>query len=286
MRRTVLVGVLVVLALVASAAIWWMARRTVAPTELTLFGNVDLREVDLAFNNSERIAAVFVREGDRVAKGQVLARVDTSRLEPEMEQAAANVDLAKANSANARVQFERLALLTRASGGRGVATQDLDNARATLDIDTARVRVDEAQRDLLRQELSDAQLLAPTDATVRTRVMEPGEMASPQRAVLELAITDPKWVRVYVAETDLGNVHPGMAAGVSVDSFPGRTFKGWVGFVSSVSEFTPKNIETEDLRTSLVYEVRVFVTDPTDDLRLGMPATVHLPLAPPRAPPP
>jgi membrane fusion protein PltH len=77
-----------------------------------------------------------------------------------------------------------------------------------------------------------------------------------------------------------------MSAAISVDSFPGRTFKGWVGFISSVSEFTPKNIETEDLRTSLVYEVRVFVTDPTDDLRMGMPATVRFALKPARSLPP
>jgi HlyD family secretion protein len=274
------VSVAVVLALA-----WWLSHRDAAPTELTLYGNVDMREIDLAFNNSERIAAVYVREGDRVRQNQLLARADTSRLEPETEQAAANVELAKADEANARIQFQRLALLTRTSGGRGVATQDLDNARATLNIDIARAHANEAQLDLLRQELKDAQLLAPTDATVRTRVMEPGEMASPQRTVLELAVTDPKWVRVYVAETDLGKAHPGMAATVTADSFPGRIFKGWVGFVSSVSEFTPKNIETEDLRTSLVYEVRVFVTDPADDLRLGMPATVHLPLVPARASP-
>ena len=74
-------------------------------------------------------------------------------------------------------------------------------------------------------------------------------------------------------------MHPGMGAWVTVDSFPRKRFGGWVGFVSAVAEFTPKNIETKELRTSLVYEVRVFVNDPADDLRLGMPATVSLPLA-------
>jgi HlyD family secretion protein len=70
-----------------------------------------------------------------------------------------------------------------------------------------------------------------------------------------------------------------MRASVSVDSFPGRMFSGWVGFISSVAEFTPKNIETEDLRTSLVYEVRIFIQDPADQLPLGTPATVHIPFA-------
>jgi HlyD family secretion protein len=67
-----------------------------------------------------------------------------------------------------------------------------------------------------------------------------------------------------------------MPAAVAVDSFPDRRFQGWVGFISPVAEFTPKSVQTEELRTSLVYEVRVFVKDPSDELRLGMPATVYL----------
>ena len=92
-------------------------------------------------------------------------------------------------------------------------------------------------------------------------------MASPQKPVFSLAITDPKWVRAYVSEPDLGKVHPGMAAFVIVDSFPEQRFDGWVGFISPVAEFTPKAVQTEELRTSLVYEVRVFVKDPSDTLR-------------------
>ena len=103
-------------------------------------------------------------------------------------------------------------------------------------------------------------------------------MASPQTPVFSLAITDPKWVRAYVDEPDLGKVHPGMAATVTVDSFPDRRFDGWVGFISPMAEFTPKDVQTEELRSSLVYEIRVFVKDPSDQLRLGMPATVHLAL--------
>src|SRR5437763_506745 len=142
----------------------------------------------------------------------------------------------------------------------------------------AQLRANEAQLAYLRRQLADAELLAPTAAVVRTRIMEPGEMASPQKPVFSLAITDPKWVRAYVSEPDLGRVSPGMAASVVVDSFPERRFEGWVGFISPVAEFTPKAVQTQELRTSLVYEVRVFVQDPGDALRLGMPATVYLPL--------
>ena len=319
--------------IVVGAVVWWWLGRHQSPTELRLYGNVDLRQVELPFNGSERISAVLVQEGDHVKQGQLLARLDTSRLAPqvakaeadlaaqqqvvdrlhhgnrpeEIAQARANVDAAAADAGNARAQFARLRTLSDSSSGRAVSRQDMDSAKAALDTAEARLevnrkaltlelagprkediaqgeaqlRADQAQLALSRQQLKDADLLAPLDAVVRSRIVEPGEISSPQKSAFTLAITDPKWVRAYVAETDLGSVHEGMKAGVTVDAFHGRSFPGWVGFISSVAEFTPKSVETTELRSSLVYEIRVFVNDPGNDLRLGMPATVHLPL--PRA---
>ena len=315
------------------AVAWWYFEREKTANELALFGNVDLRQVELAFNNSQRIAEVGVQEGDRVRRGQVLARLDTRRLQPqvaqseaqlaaqrqvverlhngsrpeEISQARANLESAKADATNARRQFDRLTDLFDESRGGAVSQQDLDNAKATLAVADARVevnrktlelalagprkeevaeaeaglRANEAQLELLRQELDDASLVAPVDAVVRTRILEPGEMASPQKPVLLLAIVDPKWIRAYVTESNLGKVRAGMKAGIAVDSFPDRRFSGWVGFISPVAEFTPKSVQTEELRTSLVYEVRVFVNDPDNELHLGMPATVHLALVDP-----
>jgi hypothetical protein len=78
-------------------------------------------------------------------------------------------------------------------------------------------------------------------------------------------------VRVYVSEPDLGKVKPGMAARIFTDSQPDRPLAGKVGYISSVAEFTPKSVQTEELRTSLVYEVRVLVEDGGNVLRLGSP---------------
>jgi HlyD family secretion protein len=328
MKRTLLIVLVLAVLAAAAGAVWWLWRPKQPGDELILYGNVDLRQAQLAFNNSERISAVLVQEGDRVHRGQVLARLDTSRLQPQVDQTAAqveaqrqvvermhhgsrpeeiaqaraNLESAKADAANARQLYERYKVLILR---QGVSQQDLDNAKAALDVAEARVvvqqkaldlaligprvediaqaeaqlRANEAQLAFMRQQLADAELVAPVDGTIRTRLLEPGEMATPMRPVFSLAITDPKWVRAYVSGPDLGKVHPGMTASVAVDSFPDRRFEGWVGFISPVAEFTPKPVQTEELRTSLVYEVRVFVKDPSDELRLGMPATVFLPLA-------
>jgi HlyD family secretion protein len=104
--------------------------------------------------------------------------------------------------------------------------------------------------------------------------MEPGDYATRGRAAYTLATSDPKWVRGYVSEPDLDRVRLGARAWVTSDSFENRVYDGWVGFISPIAEFTPKTVETTDLRTQLVYEVRIHVKDPEDQLRLGMPTTV------------
>ena len=142
----------------------------------------------------------------------------------------------------------------------------------------AQLRVLQAKLALLQHQIEQGQLMAPAAAVVRSRLLEPGDMASPQRPVFALALTRPKWLRVYVSEVDLGRIAPGMAAEVFTDSHPEQPIDGVVGYISSVAEFTPKSVQTEALRTSLVYEVRVRVEDPQDVLRLGQPATVKLAL--------
>ncbi|PWF66427.1 hypothetical protein CBX98_25135 [Vibrio sp. T9] len=102
-------------------------------------------------------------------------------------------------------------------------------------------------------------------------------MASPQRPAYALALVHPKWVRAYVSEANLSRIKPGQSARVTTDSAPDHPVEGRIGYISSVAEFTPKNVETNDLRTSLVYEVRINIDDPDDRLRMGMPATVELP---------
>ena len=325
MKRSLLLVPIVALVAVAGGAYWWLSRTGETPSSLVLYGNIDLRQVALPFNNSERIAEILVQEGDHVEHGQVVARLETSRLKPQVDQAEAQVaaqraalerlrngsrpeevaqaratlESAKADAFNLQRQYERKKSLAVTNAA---AQQDVDIAKAAADVANARVEVNrnalelavlgprqediaqaeaqlrgyEAQLAFLRQQYADAELAAPLDAVVRSRLMEPGEMASPQKPVLTLAITSPKWVRAYVSEPDLGKVHPGAAAAVTMDGFADRRFEGWVGFVSSVAEFTPKAVQTEELRTSLVYEVRVFVSDPRDELRLGAPATVHL----------
>jgi HlyD family secretion protein len=173
-----------------------------------------------------------------------------------------------ADAAQARVNAAKETLALAVEGPR---KEDIASAKATL-------RSLDAQLKLARQKLADAFLYAPSDGVIQDRILEPGDMVSPQRPVYTLALTDPVWVRAYVPETDLGKTWLGMEATVSTDSYPGKEYPAWVGFISPTAQFTPKTVETTEVRTTLVYQVRIYVCNPQGELRLGMPATVTIPL--------
>ena len=325
MKRLIRIIILVVLVLTVVLGIRWFlkANGNQSASELRIYGNIDIRKANLAFNEQERIDQVLVEEGDRVTEGQVLARQQTNRLEAqireiqakiaaqqevvkrfeagtrpqEIEQARAEVAAARAQVKNTMKSYERIRQTSEAGA---TSQQALDNIRAQLDVDQAQLTVKEkalnlalegprkedvaaaknnletlkASLSFLKIRLADMTLTSPSAGVIQNRILEPGEMASANRPVVTMALTDPKWVRAYVPEPDLGRINLGMKAEILSDSFPNQKFEGWIGFISPVAEFTPKTVETEDLRTKLVYEVRVYVHDSKDLLRLGMPVTV------------
>jgi len=331
MKKKLLVAVALLAIFAALVAGWrWVEReRASAIDALVLHGNVDIREVQLAFNASDRIEQIFVREGERVSAGQVVAILDSRKLRgavsraeaqvaaqreivarfvagsrpEEIRKSQADAEAARADTVNAEQTYRRtMELVTQ----HFVAQQQADNAKGALDAARARLKAAEetlrltiagprkedvaaakatltayeAALSIAEREFAEATLHAPADGVIENRVLEPGAMASPQRTVLTLALTEPLWVRAYVPEPDLGKLRLGGAATITTDSYPGKRYSGWIGFVSPTAEFTPKSVETQEVRTALVYQVRVFACPPHDELRLGMPATVTVDLGP------
>lgn len=198
-----------------------------------------------------------------------LSRADQLRSQGTVAQSSLDTATAAKDMASARVASAKAALSLIEEGSR---SEDIMAAEAQL-------RAAEAQLDAARTSLADTELKAPADGVILSRVSEPGAIVASSTNVLVLALTEPVWVRAYVAEPDLGRVHPGLKVKVTSDSMTGAGYEGQVGFISPVAEFTPKAVETPDLRTDLVYRLRIIVDHPGKDLRQGMPVTVHLPPA-------
>lgn len=304
---------------------FYLSRDTPSPTHLTLFGNIDIRQVELSFREPERIAQILVKEGEQVKAGQLLAtqiltgyqyqvELAGARLEAQQQQldkllhgsrpqeigiARNDVKAAEASVILAKKELQRLKTLAikklaslqsvdKAKAAYDSATENLQALKKQyaltsigpraedIQIARAQLKAEQASLQLAQKSLQDAHLLAPSDAVVQNRILEPGDMANAQTPVLTLALQDPLWARTYVEERDLGKLRHGMPALVSSDSFPAKQYKGWIGYISPTAEFTPKAVETTELRTSLVYQLRVYVCNPQDQLRLGMPVTVNI----------
>ncbi|AYM91000.1 secretion protein HlyD [Serratia sp. 3ACOL1] len=151
---------------------------------------------------------------------------------------------------------------------KGSRPQQIEEAKANVLYYQA--TESQALRDFL-----DTTLYAPSIGVVLTRAVEPGTILNANRTVFTLSLTEPVWIRAYVSEASLGKVAPGTKMKISTDSRPHNYYHGKVGFISSTAEFTPKNVETPDLRTDLIYRLRIVVTDPDSSLRQGMPVTLH-----------
>ncbi len=327
MRAKIAIPGILILAAAAAGFAYKHYRDTAqqASSEITFYGNVDIREADLAFNITGRVESMLVEEGDTVTAGQLLATLEPNLYTAEVNAAKARmeaqkavldrllagsrkeeIDRARSNAAAIQVQLDNakrnLLRTEKLITGTFVSEQKLEADRTTVqrleaelqaarqelqlaiqgpreeDIVQARaqLRASEAELALSQQQLSYTKLYAKEDGIVTTRIDEPGAVVQPQSPVYTVALNDPVWIRTYVSEPDLGRIHPGMKAKVFTDSRPGRPYAGWIGFISPTAEFTPKTVETREVRTNLVYRLRVFVENPDQGLRQGMPVTVQI----------
>lgn len=316
--------ILLLAAFATAAYAFFHADEADSGADSTIYGNVDIREVALAFRQSGRLATVAVEEGDAVAAGDAIATLDDlpqrqaveaaeaqlerarahlDRLESgsrpqEIAQARSNVSEAEARLEAAAAELERKAGLVAsgASSEREVeaarerhdaaearlaaALQALDLAQEGFrdeDIAAGRaeLRLATAELERARTALDDTRLFAPSPGTVSTRAQEPGAIVGAGTPIAILSLHQPVVVRAYVPETRLGRFAPGTAVSLTTDS-SATTYRGRVGFVSPRAEFTPKSVETPELRTDLVYRLRIVVEDADSALLQGMPVTVRL----------
>ena len=318
------VAIAVVVLAVLGGTGWLVMQRfaTALPPD-TLYGNVEIRQVDLAFNAEGRVATMTCREGDAVHAGEVIATLDDASYRnlhdlalarrdqaqanlalllagtraEDIDQARAEVASAEANATHAQAMFARQADLVKRNA---TPRQDYEDARMAQDaglarlaqtraalaealagpraqqIDAARaaLRQAEASVALSAESLSHTRLTAPADGVVMTRVIEPGTVVLPTAAVYSMAIAGEVWVRALVPEPLLGRAAPGREVRVRTDG--GGDYAGRIGYLSPVAEFTPKTVETPELRTQLVYRLRIRIEKPDNGLRQGMPVTIAL----------
>lgn len=323
LKRIVLA--VVVLACLAAGG-WWLYGGSRQPSPwLTLYGNVDIRQVEVGFRVGGRITELFREEGELVRTGERLARLDAKPYEEAFDRAAAQlsmqeIELAKMTAgyrtedveqARAALNGAQAVYDTAASSLRrteqlrrqnAVSQQSLDEARATYgdalsrrnaareqlrlmesgyreeDVRRQRAAVDAARAELASAttSLQDTELFAPQDGIVLTRVHEVGAVVQGGQTIYAVTLNNPVWIRAYISQPNLGIIYPGQEVLLSIDATPGKTYRGRIGFISPTAEFTPKTVETKEVRNDLVFRFRIIAEDPDNVMRQGMPVTVTL----------
>jgi HlyD family secretion protein len=244
-----------------------------ADNTITLYGNVDIRDVNLGFRVFGRVEKLNFEEGDRVKKGQIMATLDKKPYADSVQSATADLEDKMEALKTAEQVFNRKKELIKT---KFASQQVFDDALALKNRATAALHGAQANLQDANIKFADTDIVAPNDGTVLTRVREPGSIVNPADTVYVVSIDDPIWIRAYISEENLGKIYQGMKARLYTDSRPDQPYEGQIGFISPVAEFTPKNVETTDLRTKLVYRIRITISDKDRFLRQGMPMTIQI----------
>ncbi|MCT7567861.1 efflux RND transporter periplasmic adaptor subunit [Aliarcobacter butzleri] len=291
---------------------------------LTFYGNIDTRTVNVGFRFLGKIENITKDEGEIIKKDEILVKLDTASLEKSLEELnekifASKLELSKLQTgyrqeeileAKAAMEeaienlnktkdtYNRQANLfkTKSTSEENFTISQLNYKQALATLDKAKalyelrkngyrnedIKIQESnlksleiQAEKLKIDLNDSVIKAPVNGVILTRFKEIGAITNAGESILEIAKTDEFWVRAYIDEKNLGNIKPGLKMSIQTDS-RSENYEGVIGFISPVAEFTPKNIETQELRADLVYSFRVIVKNPDDKIRQGMPVTLKI----------
>jgi len=239
--------------------------------------NVKVRESNLALTQAG------ARQQEVKAAQQTMIDAEADLAQRKLDNERAQRLFAK-DAISAQERDQAATALKRADAIFNAAQQRYNEAvegSRKEDIAVAQANLNQASANLgLSQvNLSYTILRAPCAGVVTVRQAELGEVVSPGSPVVTLADLDHIWLRVYIAETDLGRIAWGEHVAVTTDTYPGKQYNGRISFISSTAEFTPKSVQTTNERVTLVYRIKIDIDNPDHELKPGMPADAHISLA-------
>ena len=234
----------------------------------------------MSFQVPGLVSKLLKEEGDTVKKGELVAVMDESDYDANFKRATAEVDRTLAVQKDATDKYNRYAPL---GVDDTVSKQEVESLYNAQNKANAYYKAAVANKDYLSNQLKYTKLYAPEDGTIMVRVVEPGSNVQKGQPVYTMAKTNPVWVRAYINEKELGNIKYGQKVNVYTDTVNPQTgekreYKGQIGYISPVAEFTPKTVQSTDIRTDLVYRIRVYIDDTDEFLRQGMPVTIKVDL--------
>lgn len=240
---------------------------------LKVSGNIEGNDVRISFRVGGQIQDLLADEGSNLRIGQIVARLNTDELTKIQKEAEAQLKAAEFQYRLSKDDYVRFDNLYKAGA---VSQQRRDQARTQADSDWANVKQLRASLELANTKLGWAELASPLNGYILVKSAEQGENVQVGAPVFTAVDLNNVWVTAYINETDIGKVKLNQPATVKIDSFPGKSYKGWISFISQQEEFTPKYIQTTTERVKLVYRIKVRCDNSSLELKPGMPADAYI----------
>jgi len=273
MKKKILIIVIILILIALIFLFFHLNKKT---NTIKTYGNIEIRQVELSFQVDGIINNLFKEEGDYIKKGELLATIDDRDYIANFNKA-----LHQKNSTfyKSKDDFEKYKRNYPLCKDNTISKEKCDELLNNKDKSKADFEYFKSELEFQKNQLDYTKLFAPQDGIITTRVQEKGARVSKGQIVYILSLDRPIWVRTYIKETDLGKIKYGKIARVITDTKDetgkNKEYKGYVGYISPVAEFSPKTVQTEDLRVDLVYRIRVYIDDIDEFLRQGMPVTVE-----------
>ena len=272
MKKRIIIIVFIILFVTVGLLVYF-GQKNNQQKELSYSGTIETTQAKLSFQVPGRVAQVNIQEGQSVTKNQTIAELDRAEFASRYDQAKANVTSVQDTLKDAAKNYKRFEELF----GKGVVTEkERDSVKLTYEITKSRLTESESVLNQASIQLGYTKLRSPMDGIVTSRNIEPGETVNAGREVITVSDLSRVDLKIFVDETEIGKVKPNQKVEVKVDTYPDKSYTGYVSFISSEGEFTPKIIQTKKERVKLVYLVKVSIVNPNFELKAGMPADALL----------
>jgi len=270
-RLTILIAILVAIAY--SATLFIINRSTHNHKAIKVSGNIEGDDVRISFRVQGQIEQLLFDEGMVIRAGDIVAKLNKDELSKQKAEAEAELKLAEAEYELAKVDYVRAENLFAAGA---ISAQKRDDAKTTLNTDKANVDAKRASLELANTRLGFTDLASPLNGYILTKSSLEGEVVQIAEPVFTAIDLNDIWLTAYIEETDLGKVKLNQPAYVMTDTYRGKKYRGWISFISSQAEFTPKYIQTNEERVKYVYRIKIRADNASLDLKPGMPADGYI----------
>ncbi len=270
--KFIIISVVLIIGVLA-ALVYIVEERNAGGKVIKVSGNIEGDDVRISFRVAGQITELLTDEGMVIKKDDIVARLNKDELSKVKAEAEAALKLAEYQYKLDHDDYIRAENLLKAGA---ISAQKRDAAKTKMDTDSANIKQLRASLELANTKLGWTDLASPLDGYVLVKSALPGEVVQPGAPVFTAVNLDDIWVTAYINETDLGKVKLGQKAYVQTDSYRGKKYDGWISFISSQTEFTPKYIQTSEERVKYVYRIKVRVDNSSLDLKPGMPADAYI----------